>query len=165
MQVTSSDCSSAVQHSFVFCRRHRALETLPAALQRGAVAHGGGRGQRQRCGTSPLPATAHPNQPPPPPAPVRPPSKRWTRGCASAAGRKSSVPLWPPCRSAASHLCYVAVACSTHTLQQAANEAHDSSAAASACRDAQQLLHSVHSEESFTMQVIRCCRRPLPARC
>ena len=65
MQVTSSDCSSAVQHSFVFGRRHRALETLPAALQRGAVAHGGGRGQRQRCSTSPLPATAHPNQPPP----------------------------------------------------------------------------------------------------
>ena len=72
MQVTSSDCSSAVQHSFVFGRRHRALETLPAALQRGAVAHGGGRGQRQRCGTSPLPAPAPPNHPPPPPPPPCP---------------------------------------------------------------------------------------------
>jgi hypothetical protein len=39
---------------------------------------------------------------------------------------------------------------------QAANEARDGSAAAAAARDAQQLLHAVQSEESFTMQVHPC---------
>lgn len=42
--------------------------------------------------------------------------------------------------------------CAAMAALQAANEAQDSSAATSACRDAQQLLHSVQCEESFTMQ-------------
>jgi hypothetical protein len=43
--------------------------------------------------------------------------------------------------------------CPLTTRAQAANEAHDSSAATAASRDAHQLLHAVQSEEGFTMQV------------
>ncbi len=53
----------------------------------------------------------------------------------------------------------------THTpydCAQAANEAHDGSAATNASRDAQQLLHAVQSEEGFTMQVLQL--QPLQSR-
>ncbi len=50
-------------------------------------------------------------------------------------------------------LCPRALPADNNARVQAANEAHDSSAATAASRDAHQLLHAVQSEEGFTMQV------------
>jgi hypothetical protein len=63
-------------------------------------------------------------------------------GC--TAGRHATSQ--PRCHAQPSHTPY--------DCAQAANEAHDGSAATNASRDAQQLLHAVQSEEDFTMQVL-----------
>jgi hypothetical protein len=150
MRVSALRACAAASPTFV--RRRGALEAGAAALQRRAVADGRGRRQRERHGAPPLhPLVAAGTHPPPRllQASIEALDKRM-RECGWAQKFCSAM---ASLQVAARSLCPRALPADNNARVQAANEAHDSSAATAASRDAHQLLHAVQSEEGFTMQV------------